>query len=489
MTRSIRSYLFQSYLVVVLLGMGLVSVLVWRSVEKMYLDTQRENLLAQARISADALLGQDFPITDSQPYSQVTNVMPGIHSRFLADAGGVVVNYPFVGSELAVPAAEQTMVVSAQELSQRPEIIQALRGEAATAIREVDSAGGRRVLYAAAPVTGMDGDVTGLVYLAMPLPTAGLPTSLAWQLGGAVVAAALLALVAGSLISRRLARPIEMVSTATQSLGTGEFTQLVPEQTEIRELDNLGTAFNHMAASLLQSEQSKNAFIADVTHELRTPLTVIKGTIETLEDGALDDPEGRGPLLTAMQQETDRLIRLVNDLLILTRADAGTLNLNMHLFDLAELARSRCKLLQVLADQRRIHLGVTTIGGDFQVRGDSDRLAQVLDNLLENAIRFSPDEGTVSVSLQYSGEEICCAVTDQGIGIAQQHLTRIFERFYRAEPSRDRKTGGAGLGLAIAQALINAHGGRIWAESEPGQGTTITFTIPLEPVATKITVS
>jgi two-component system sensor histidine kinase VicK len=232
-----------------------------------------------------------------------------------------------------------------------------------------------------------------------------------------------------------------------------------------------------MTENLLQADQAKNAFIADVTHELRTPLTVIKGTIETLEDGALDDVTGRGPLLAAMQRETERLIRLVNDLLVLTRADAGTLNMEIQPLNLVELAHARCEQLSALASRRQVQLTVSGAESAW-VAGDADRLSQVLDNLLDNAIRYSPEGTTVTVKMRSSAGEYQCAVSDRGPGIPAKHLPFIFDRFYRVEASRNRQTGGAGLGLAIVKALVLAQGGQISAESDEGQGATIRFTLP-----------
>jgi signal transduction histidine kinase len=235
-----------------------------------------------------------------------------------------------------------------------------------------------------------------------------------------------------------------------------------------------------MIVSLQKSDETKNVFIANVTHELRTPLTVIKGTIETLEDGALDDTEGRGPLLTAMQRETERLIRLVHELLVLTRADAGALQLDLRSLDLAELARTRCEGLSRLAAQRGMALNVES-QKPAEVLGDPDRLAQVLDNLLDNAIRHSPENARISILIQKEGGEVRCSVSDHGSGIAPQHLPFIFDRFYRADASRNRQTGGTGLGLAIVRALVAAQGGRVTAESREGAGTTITFWLPTGP--------
>jgi signal transduction histidine kinase len=477
MSTPIRTRLFLSYLTVLLLGMGLAAILAWRSVESLYLETQRENLLAQAGLTAAALRGQPLSDIPAEPYSQTANVQPGIHTRVLGEGGAVILSLPISAGTmpLQAPPVENSASISPEELLARPEISQALKGEPSTAIRRVASAQNRRVLYAAAPILSDDGTVMGLVYLATPLPSGGLPASLILELGGAVIGAILLALIAGTILARRIAKPIEEITLAATAVSAGDLNQHVPTQSNIRELNSLGQDFNAMTESLRQSDKAKNAFVADVTHELRTPLTVIKGTIETMEDGALDDLAGRGALLASMQRETERLIRLVNDLLVLTRADAGTLNMHIQPLDLGELVRARCKHLSTLASRHQVQFAVT---GTACVMGDPDRLAQVLDNLLDNAIRYSPEGSVITVEVSPNGDEYQCAIKDQGMGIPEKHLPFIFERFYRADASRNRQTGGVGLGLAIARALIESQGGRISAESIPGHGTTLRFSLP-----------
>ena len=162
------------------------------------------------------------------------------------------------------------------------------------------------------------------------------------------------------------------------------------------------------------------------------------------------------------------MIRLVNDLLVLTRADAGALNLKIESIDLGELARARCDNLSALAEPRRVAFNVEA-QEQIKVRGDADRLVQVSDNLLGNAIRHTPDVSAVSVSIQREGNQVLCAVSDQGPGIPAQHLPHIFERFYRVDTSRNRHSGGSGLGLAIVRSLVSAQGGRITADSVEGQ--------------------
>jgi len=478
----LRSRLFWNHLATLLVGMSLVGLLSWRAVEGLYEGTLRENLLAQAQLAAAALQGQTLPRASGEPYLQTSNIQPGIHTRVLGDQGAVIVGLSATEGDslVQVPPAESTSLTTPAELLQRPEIAQALQGQPATAIRRIAAEQNRRVLYAAAPILADDATVSGLVYLAMPLPAVGLPASLVLSLAAAGLIAVLLAALTGSWLARRIARPVENVERAAAAVCAGDLDQRVPAEGSIRELNRLGRAFNQMTESLRQSERAKNSFVADVTHELRTPLTVIKGTIETLEDGALSDVDGRGPLLASMHRETDRLIRLVNGLLVLIRADAGTLNMSIRPLDLAEVARARCDHLAPLAARRQVHLAVRAekTPGVACALGDPDRVSQVLDNLLENALRYSPEGSTVEVQISQQGSECGCAVHDRGPGIPEEHLPHIFERFYRVDISRNRQRGGAGLGLAIAQALIVAQGGRIAAVSRAGEGTTVRFFLP-----------
>jgi len=473
---SIRTRLTLNYLLVLLISMGLAAFLTWRVVESLYITTQRENLLAQAKITAASLQDSPLPAQVTERYSQTSNVLPGLHTRVLDEQGGVVIGLPLTAnsSSYQVPLAENSGYVPADQLLTRPEIQAAYQGTPATAVRRVASAGNRRVMYAAAPIYAAN-EISGITYLASPLPPAGLPISAVMQFLGVFGAAVLFAIITGAWLARRIARPLEGLAIVAEAVSDGDLEAQVPTRSGVRELDSLGTSFNAMTASLRQSDQAKNAFIADVTHELRTPLTVIKGTIETLEDGAIDDIDGRGPLLATMQRETDRLIRLVLDLLVLTRVDAGMLKLNLDQVDIAKLARERCQTLLTVSEPEGIEIQVNADGPCY-ILGDPDRLSQIFDNLLDNAIRYAKSRLTVTV--RPDRDELLCAVHDDGPGIPVDHLPHIFERFYRVDASRSRHTGGAGLGLAIVKALVIAHYGHIQADSIEGKGTTITFWLP-----------
>ncbi len=478
---------------VILIGMAIVVPLAWLAVERLYQNTQKSNLLAQAQLVASALGSEAPPETNPVPYTQTSNILPGIHTRVIDPLGAVVLDLTAPESSLEpsglkLPQLAQNTsgLVTAEELVSRAEIAQARLGQPATAIRRVDVAEGRRVLYAAAPVFSADGNIMQIVYLATPLPDtqwSAFPSAVRWQFLGAILVAISLASVAGLLLARRISHPLEKLAGAAHAVEAGDLDQSVPEDPGITELAALGRAFNTMTTSLRHAAQVKTAFISDVSHELRTPLTVIKGTIETLQDGALDDIAARGPLLNSMARETERLITLVNDLLVLTRADAGALNLRRILVDLEELVRSRCEHFNHVASLRLVRLCTVTepkpAGHDsYSVSADPDRIAQVLDNLLDNALRYSPPGSEVTVTLAREADQVVCRVTDTGLGIPAEHLPFIFERFYRVNQARGRSEGGSGLGLSIVRSLVLAHGGCTSASSIEGKGTTVTFWLP-----------
>ena len=275
-----------SFLVTLILGIGLAIGLAWVTVERLYLATQKENLIAQAQLTATAIEDLNYQTESSGVYMQTRNILPGIHTRLLDEQGGVVVGLADIDTvhSQQVPAAENGGFIPTEELLQRPEIQKALAGQAETAVRKVVTGDGGRVLYAAAPVWDENLGVSGIVYLATPLPDAGLPVTFILQILGTVVLATTLAGLTGTLLARGISRPIQTLDLAASAIAKGDLNHAVKTEGRITELDRLSDSFNDMISSLKRSDQAKTAFIADVTHELRTPLTVIKGTIETLED-------------------------------------------------------------------------------------------------------------------------------------------------------------------------------------------------------------
>jgi signal transduction histidine kinase len=231
-----------------------------------------------------------------------------------------------------------------------------------------------------------------------------------------------------------------------------------------------------MAADLEHNEQLRRNMVADIAHELRTPLSNLNGYLEAIRDKVVKpDPA----TIRSLSEEGATLSRLVDDLQELSLADAGELKLVYQPVDIKALIEETVAAARAKAEAKGINLSAAPPRGLAPTNIDAYRIKQVLNNLLENAIAHTGREGRVTVTARSQADDIIISVADTGEGISAQDLPNIFERFYRVDKSRARSTGGSGLGLTIARRLVEAHGGRIWAESEPGRGATISFTIPL----------
>ena len=225
-------------------------------------------------------------------------------------------------------------------------------------------------------------------------------------------------------------------------------------------------------------------FIDNLSHELRTPLT----TISLLAETASRDAESASPRLrdriSKIEVETGHLIQMVNELLDLSRIESGTAQLLLDDVDMVKVVRSTAERLRLFAERQGLRIVLDTPEHVSPVRGDEDRLGQVLVNLLHNAVKFSPNGGDIVVGVRETADGITVWVRDPGMGVPRADLTRIFERFYKVDRARFRGRGGTGLGLSISRHVVDSHGGRIWADSEEGHGSTFSFTIPLAPNGT-----
>jgi signal transduction histidine kinase len=286
--------------------------------------------------------------------------------------------------------------------------------------------------------------------------------------------ALLVALLLGALLVRGITRPLRQLVAASEAVAAGELDTRVPVRSR-DEIGELARAFNHMAADLAGAEEARSQQSADIAHELRTPLTVIQGQLEALIDGVFPaDEEHLEPLL----EQTQTLRRLVDDLRTLSLADAGQLTLARVSVVPEEWAAGVVAGFQSVAAGREIDLRLEVPRPLPRRLIDPQRLTQVLGNLLDNALRHTPHGGTVTVRLVPHEDQVRVSVSDSGAGVPPAQLARLFERFWRGDASRSRRTGGSGLGLAIARRIVEAHGGRIWAENAPAGGLRVTFTLP-----------
>ena len=291
------------------------------------------------------------------------------------------------------------------------------------------------------------------------------------------LAAVFLALLITFFLSSRILAPVKSLALAAKRLGQGDLSQRVKLR-DRGEMGELALAFNSMASDLQRTEKLRRNMIADAAHELRTPLSNIKGYLEAIHDGVKEpDPD----TLAIIGHESDLLSRLVNELQELSLAEAGELKLKRRPEDVTGLISRAVSSVQAQADLKGIGLSFQPAGGLPPVDIDHSRISQVLRNLLENAIVYTPAGGSIKVASKLRGGDIEVSVTDTGEGIPAEDLPNIFERFYRVDKSRARTTGGSGLGLTIARRLVEAHGGTINVRSEPGKGSCFSFTLPLSP--------
>jgi signal transduction histidine kinase len=291
-----------------------------------------------------------------------------------------------------------------------------------------------------------------------------------------VVAASALAVLASLglavALARMLARPLDEISGAARRIADGDYAARVPREGP-EALASLADSFNQMAASLERQEQMRRDFIANAAHELRTPLTNLQGYLEALRDGVI---VADAATYESLHEEADRLVRLSRSLDALAEGDADTSPATRIELDLAAAIRSAIDLAAPAIERAGLRLE-TGLPPSLPARADPDRVAQVLANLLSNAIRYTARGGLVTVRAERRPADVLVSVTNTGDSIPADDLDRVFERFYRVEKSRDRARGGAGIGLAIVKQLVESGGGRVGAESAEGQ-TRFWFSIP-----------
>ena len=281
------------------------------------------------------------------------------------------------------------------------------------------------------------------------------------------------ALGAALLVARSIHAAIERVRAASGAVARGDLSARVPEDGPA-EVAELAAAFNEMAANVERLFDARRELVAWASHDLRTPLANMQAMLEALEDG-LAEPER---YLPALRDQAHTLARLVDDLFELARIDAGALTLELRDAPLAPLVRSCVRGLEAEARARRVTLAAETAGSDPDVRCAPDKVERVLSNLLTNALRHTPSDGAVAVVVEPLEREVRVSVEDTGDGLPADSLGRVFDRFWRGDPARARTTGGAGLGLAIARGLVEAQGGRIWAENRAEGGARVSFALP-----------
>lgn len=333
--------------------------------------------------------------------------------------------------------------------------------------------------YNAFPVSA-DNEKVAVVYLFNPLRQGVISmenqflNSIASQTTNAILITITLALVIGILLARRITRPISELSTAIHNLAGGNLDTRVQLAGD-REFVQLSEDFNYMAQRLWEHEQSRNSLVANIAHELRTPLSILRGQLEAVQTGSMQLTDN---VKSSLVDEIIRLTRLVKELETVGLAESGALRLNIENIKLADVLE-RLLPLRLAMEEEGIEFQVDVPEPEACVQADINRLTQILINLFSNAMKHTPGErGLIRLSIHQKENEVQFSVKDNGSGIKEADMPYIFDRFYRTDEARSREEGGSGLGLAIARSYVRAHGGNIWAESEEGKGSELSFTLP-----------
>lgn len=297
---------------------------------------------------------------------------------------------------------------------------------------------------------------------------------LRWVLFMGTLVALVLAIVSGAVLARRALAPVRQIAKTAKSLEeSSDLSRRVDYQGPMDELGHLAATFDHMLEHLDRVFKSQRDFVADASHDLRSPLTVLQGNLDLLKRDSSE--EGRQQSIEAMGREINRMTAILNDLLLLAEVESDQENHTETIY-LQEVLRQGLAQAQQLSANHTI---VEDRVENLSVQGNRHRLGQMMANLVSNAIKYTPDEGTITLSLFQDGNWARLEVADTGIGIASEHLPHLFDRFYRVDKARSREAGGTGLGLAIVKGIAEQHGGKVTVESESGKGSTFTVWLKL----------
>jgi len=332
---------------------------------------------------------------------------------------------------------------------------------------------------------GDDAEPVGVVRFAVPLSKVQLERRLIYRtiLFGSI-ASIVVSLTVAYFVSRGITSPISRMQQAAQRIAKGDFSCRVKVSSR-DELGQLAKSLNTMADELQQKienlsrmDQVRTDFVANVSHELKTPLTLIKGYIETLGGKVLEDADKAHRFVSIIKKHVDRLGNIIDDLLKLSELETSHDCISKAQCDLRVVIDEVTLGFERAVDQKKQTLSVSAEGNDFKINADPDKIEQVFVNLVDNAVKYTPEGGEIDVALTDCGDTVGIVVRDDGTGIAAEHIDRVFERFYRVDKARSREVGGTGLGLGIAKHTVLAHKGTIQIESGPGKGTRVLVTLP-----------
>jgi len=475
----IRTKIATTYIAVAVVGIALASLFSSWQVSTFLEHRTSQTLNAQVNLLADLVKGgavtTDAAGTRDEQNRGIARTL-GIRLTLIRKDGTVVFDSDVPRDSLS----------RLENHGNRPEILRARQGSLGTDQRRSASVK-EEFLYDARRVYGASLGVMDSGYVRCALLITDIHDldrqvqTIIWAIG--ILTIGIIAIVSFG-VARRITDPILAIARAAESVKNGDVHRRAAI-TSADEIGDLARAINDMAEKLESDigrlkklEGVRSEFLANVSHELRTPIFSLQGFLETLLDGAIDDPAVNRDFLEKAHRHAQRLNALLNDLIDISRIESGEMKMSFRYFPVIEFLQQTADELRPQAEKKGLTLSVATGGNsEEQVYGDRERLKQVMVNLVDNAIKYTDRGGSVTISVQDQSARCRISVADTGCGISREHQARIFERFYRVEKDRSRDVGGTGLGLAIVKHIVEAHGGEIDVVSTPGKGSVFSFTL------------
>ena len=477
MGRSFRIKLIFVMLLVVLLLMTVVLVFLIRGVQNFHeaqFYSQMESVFTQLELVNELRLeaGKDGAVL------RMHNLLSGFSGELGVDKS--IRNF-YILDGTTGEVLDTSDPNSNMRIDVTPNILSAMMGENALWPSS-------RAYYmdVAVPIRAVGADTGYVVYIIDNKQTVQSQNTVVFSLIlEAVLIGFVISIAVSLIISKTMLSPIQGMTRAAEAMADGDFSTMISVESR-DEIGILATTFNNMAArietmleELKNSEMLRREFVANVSHELRTPLTSIRTYAETMSDNQEIPPETEEEFLRVIINESDRMTKIVQDLLELSRFDSGHITLTVEPFSIERSIRDVCAAIALEARKRAHILSLELEWKMPVISGDRARIEQVLMNIITNALKYTPDGGTIDIYGGSSGDIVWIRIEDTGIGIPQGDIARVFDRFYRVDKARSRESGGTGLGLPIAMEIVTLHGGHIDIESKPGEGTAVTVTLPV----------
>jgi two-component system, OmpR family, phosphate regulon sensor histidine kinase PhoR len=477
--RSIQSKITLTYILISIVVTTLLAILISVEIEKSFFTRLTDQLETETR-TIEALLSESMVRLDSRDKSTAT-----LHTLSLTTRSRITL-IALDGKVLYDSWVPDSLLSTLENHATREEVLAARQHGTGWDKRHSASTGedlfylAREVRFTHSPGSAL----SNLEYVRVAISLRDVDAAVS-EIRGKVFLAGLFALIviaiASRIVSRQITKPIVEIAAIVRDIQAGNLDRKLPVRSQ-DEIGQLAALINEMTGKLKEDieqlkrlERVRSEFLGNVSHELRTPIFSMKGFLETLLEGAVNDPEVNVRFVEKAYKHANRLDSLLSDLIEISRIESGEMKMSFRYFDVASLLRQTMQDSSDQSAKKNQKLNLDTPEGELMVLGDKERLRLAIGNIVDNAIKYSPSEATITIRLSASEALATISISDNGPGIEAEHMPRIFERFYRVDKNRSREVGGTGLGLAIVKHIVEAHGTKVSVFSEIGKGTTFTF--------------